>query len=43
MPNFKDLKIAIIIKIIIVALLILYVKYNRSKVTINQVDLHLTK
>lgn len=43
MPKFLDLKIAITIKVIIVALLIFYARHNRTQMTLNQVDQHLTK
>ena len=43
MPKFIDLKIAITIKIIIVSLLVFYVRQNRTHITINQIDQHLTK
>ena len=43
MPKFIDLKIAIVIKVIIVSLLIFYAKKNRSHVTVMQVDQHLVK
>ena len=43
MPKFQDLKIAIAIKVIVVALLIFYAKKNRTHVTISQVDQHITR
>jgi hypothetical protein len=43
MRKFQDLKIAIAIKIIAVAMLIFYARQNRSHVTVNQVDQHLTR
>ncbi|MCX7343347.1 MAG: hypothetical protein NT128_04300 [Proteobacteria bacterium] len=43
MPKFLDLKIAIAIKIIIVAITVYYVRQNSSHVTVMQVDQHLVK
>lgn len=43
MPKFRDLKIAITIKLIILALLIFYVRSHRTHLNFNQVDQHLTK
>jgi hypothetical protein len=43
MPKFIDLKIALTVKLIILGLLIFYVKHNSIRITLNQVDQHLTK
>lgn len=43
MPKFKDLKIAIAIKLVILALLIFYVRSHRLHLSFNQIDHHIVK
>jgi hypothetical protein len=43
MPKFKDIKIAIAIKLVILALLIVYVRNHRIHLSSTQIDQHLTK
>ncbi|MFN6414773.1 MAG: hypothetical protein ACK4V2_03265 [Pseudomonadota bacterium] len=42
MPKFKDLKIAIIIKLIILTLIIIYVRKSHFDLSFNQVIQHIT-
>lgn len=41
--KFRDLKIAIVIKLVILTLLIFYVRNHRLHLNFNQIDQHLTK
>jgi hypothetical protein len=41
--KFHDLKIAIVIKLVVLSLLIFYVRNHRIHLSFNQIDQHLTK
>jgi hypothetical protein len=43
MPKFRDIKVAITIKLVILALLIFYVRGHRFHLSSNQIDQHIAK